>query len=239
MNKIIERRCALSQQYKLQRNTMKIHSNIPDVITNNWTCSIERHVGKEMVAFHYHDVEEWLQVVRGQISFFSAGEKEYRLSVAQVLQIPRGEVHRVEISPNGVEYRMWVPTAASREHFANELNEEDIRLIKDNLDLPKAEDNGNVLFFNGFISEQLLFRTAMGAELDKAGFIGRGFRNRNRHSDSIRVLCKGLDCVLISAVVTIEEGGAPQSFINERLFVREGSALKCRVWLNSPEPASS
>lgn len=85
---------------------MKIHSNIPDVITKKWTSSIERHAEKEQVAFHYHDVEEWLQVVRGQISFFSAGEKEYRLSVAQVLQIPRGELHRVEIGEEGVEYRM-------------------------------------------------------------------------------------------------------------------------------------
>lgn len=83
-----------------------------------------------------------------------------------------------------------MPTAASREHFANELNEEDIRLIKDNLDLPKVEDNGDISFFNGFLSEQLLFRTATGAELDKAGFIGRGFQNRNRHSDSIRMLYK-------------------------------------------------
>lgn len=218
---------------------MKIHSNIPDEITNQWTSGIERHAGKEQVAFHYHDVEEWLQVVNGQIRFFSAGEQEYPLNTGQILQIPRGEVHRVEFGPDGVEYRMWVPTAANREHFANRLNEEDIRLIKDNLDLPKAEDNGDIPFFNGFLSEQLLFRTATGVELDKAGFIKRGFRNRNRLSDSIRVLYKGLDCVLISAVVTIEEGGAAQSFLNARLFVREGSTFECRVWLNSPEPASS
>lgn len=218
---------------------MKIHSNIPDEITNNWASNIERHAGKEHITFHYHDVEEWLQVVNGQISFFSAGEQEYRLSTGQILQIPRGEVHRVEIGPDGVEYWMWVPTAANREHFANELNEEDIRLIKDNLDLPKAEDGGNISFFNDFLSEQLLFRTATGVELDKAGFIGRGFQNRNRHSDSIRVLYKGLDCILISSIVTIREDGSAQSFSNARLFVREGSAFKCRVWLNSPEPASS
>ncbi len=207
---------------------------------NNWTSSIERHLGNEQIAFHYHDIDEWLQIVSGQISFFSAGEQEYRLGAGQVLQILRGEVHRVEIGPDGVEYQIWLPAIANREHFVEELNEENISLIKDNMTLPKAEDDGNVPFFNGFLSEQLLFRMATGAELDKAGFIGRGFQNRNRYSDSIRVLYKDPNCVLISSVVTVRsEGGSTQSFSNTRLFAREGGALKCRVWLNFPEPEAS
>lgn len=219
---------------------MKTYQNIPDEIINNWTSGIERHAGKEQFAFHYNEVDEWLQVMSGKISFFSAGEQEYRLGASQILQIPRGEVHRVEIGPNGVEYQMWLPTGANREHFVNELNEEDISLINDNLSLPKAEDDGNVPFLNGFLSEQLLFRMATGAELDKARFIGRGFQNRNRYSDSIRVLYKDSNCVLISSVVTVRsEGGSTQSFSNTRLFAREGGALKCRVWLNFPEPAAS
>lgn len=219
---------------------MKIHRNLGREITDGQNSSLERLAGGEKVDFHYHDVEEWLQVTAGQISFFSAGGRKYQLGPNQILQIPRGEVHRVEVGPDGTEYKMWVPSAANREHFANQLSEEEANLIKDNLLLPKAEDAGDAAFLDRFLSERLMFGTATGAELDKSGFIQRGFQNRNRSSDSVRILYKASDSILISSIVTVkgDGSGAAQSFSNTRLFVREGATFKCRVWFNYAETAA-
>jgi hypothetical protein len=216
---------------------MKIYPRVPEGLVEDWVASTERHDPGEKLRSHYHDVEEWLQVQKGAICFFSAGGRAYRLGVGQALLIPRGEVHRVEIGPDGVEYRMWLPVAVRDGDFANVLDEEDLALIKTNLEAPKAEDRGDESFFDDFLSEQVTFRTAPGPVLDKAGFKGRGFQNRNRlPSDSVRVLHKGADSVLLlTAVVVPGDGGAPQSVSNERLFVREGTSLKCRVWLNYPD----
>jgi hypothetical protein len=37
----------------------------------DWVASIERHPAAQQVPFHYHDVEEWLQVREGEMSFVS------------------------------------------------------------------------------------------------------------------------------------------------------------------------
>jgi hypothetical protein len=216
---------------------MKIYFNMPREFVDGWAMSTERHDAGEPVPFHYHDVEEWLQVQTGEICFVSAGGRDYRPSVGQVLQIPRGEVHRVEFGPNGVEYQMWVPVAVRDQDFAKLLNDEDVALIEKNLAVPQAEDSGNTSFFNEFLSGQLMFRAASGKVLDKSGFIGRGFTNRSRiPSDSVRVLHKSSESVLLSTAVAIPgTDGPPQLFSNERLFVREEERLRCRVWLNYPE----
>ena len=218
---------------------MKIYPQVPQGLVNGWVASTERHEPGEKVPFHYHDVEEWLQVQKGDIRFFSAGGREHHLGVGQALEIPRGEVHRVEIGAHGVEYRMWIPVDVREAGFANVLDGEAEALIKKNLLVPSAEDRGDGPFFDDFLSEQLTFRTASGTVLDKAGFTSRGFTNRNRlPSDSVRVLHQGPDSVLLSTMVGVPgDGGRIQFFSNERLFVREGNTLACRVWLNYPEPA--
>ena len=65
----------------------------------------------QSLKFHYHDVEEWLQVRQGEMSFVSAKGHIYRVEAGRILEIPRGEVHRVEIGPSGVEYQMWLPVS--------------------------------------------------------------------------------------------------------------------------------
>jgi cupin domain len=216
---------------------MKIYAEVPRGLVDDWVASKKRHGPGAKLRTHYHPVEEWLQVEKGEISFFSAGGREYRLGVGQALHIPRGEVHRVEIGPNGVEYRMWVPVDVGEGGFGNVLDAEAEALVEKNLEVPNAEDHGDGTFFEDFLSEQLTFRTAPGAVLDKAGFTSRGFKNRKRKaSDSVRVLHQGPDSVLLVTTVEVPGDGGG-IFSNERLFVREGTRLMCRVWLNYPEPA--
>jgi hypothetical protein len=66
--------------------------------------------------FHYHEVEEWLEVTQGAFSFYPAGElvspgtSPITCKAGDKLHIPQGEVHRVEIvDPAGVTYTMWTP----------------------------------------------------------------------------------------------------------------------------------
>ena len=76
----------------------------------------------ETVDFHYHDVEEWLEVLEGTITFFSACEQPYAPAVGEALNIQPGEVHRVELGPEKVKYRMWLPVDMSGKTFEHKLD---------------------------------------------------------------------------------------------------------------------
>ena len=219
---------------------MQIYSNMPLELVKGWVPSDEHEDFTEKpVGFHYHDVEEWLQVTKGKVTFISAGGMRYPLDVGEALQIPRGEVHDVEIGADGVDYKMWVPVAVPSERWENKLSDEDMDLIRTNLAVPGHEDSGNAQFFGGFLSDQLTFRTADGQVLDKERFLLRGFENRKRQpSDSVLVLHKTPQDVLLSNVVTLPGPAGPQSFTNLRLLVRGKGGSKCRVWLNYPEPGA-
>ena len=119
---------------------MKIYAEAPAVYLSDWVASIERHPAGQQVPFHYHDVEEWLQVRQGEMSFVSAKGHVYRVEVGRALEISRGEVHRVEIGPCGVEYQMWLPVSMPDPQFTNSLNDAEIDLIRDNLMVPDFED---------------------------------------------------------------------------------------------------
>jgi hypothetical protein len=224
---------------------MKIYQNMTRELVERWFSGTAWVLSQEHgdftgkpVGFHYHDVKEWLQVTKGKVTFVSAGGMKYPLDVGDVLQIPRGEIHDVEISPDGVDYQMWVPVAVPEEKWETKLTDEDMDLIRTNLAIPEHEDDGDAPFFDAMLSDRLTFYGADGTVLDKKGFFGRGFVRRGRStSGSVRVLNRTPGSLLLSTVVTVAGvGGPPQSFTNVRLFVQEESGLKCRVWANYPEP---
>jgi hypothetical protein len=217
---------------------MKIYAEAPAVYLGDWVASIEQHPAGQQVPFHYHDVEEWLQVQQGEMSFVSAKGHVYRVGVGRALKIPRGEVHRVEIGPGGVEYQMWLPVGMPDAQFTNRLNDAELDLIRDNLMVPDFEDKGKKEFFDEFLSDRLTFRAADGTLFNKAEFLNRNFVNRNREaSDAVRVLHNRPKSLLLSTVVTVPgHDGSRQSFRNDRLFAQEGERFKCWVWLNYPEP---
>ncbi len=218
---------------------MKIHQTLPRDLVSGWVQSTERHPGKKQFPFHYHNVEEWLEVQSGEICFVTIAKAEYRLTQGQALEIAPGEIHRVEVGPDGVEYQMWVPTLD--DHFYNALDPEDISWIEKNLAVPEAENSGNSAFLGNFLARELTFRAANGKFFDRGGFLKRApGDNRRIASDSVCVLHKDADSVLLSTVVHMEpkKGGERQSFSNYRLFVRDGDRWRCRVWINHQEPAA-
>jgi len=217
---------------------MKTYSSMRDQFVHGWDQTTESHLAGFRADFHYHDLDEWLEVVRGDITFFTLSGQAYRVGVGQALQIPRGEVHRVEVGPDVVDYRMWTPVPAGG-NFSKELSPQEVALLQKNLEFPVREDAGDAPFFDRILSDRSMFCGVDGVVIDKKGFIGRGFVRRGRSSaGSVRVLNRTTESLLILTVVTVSgAGGPPQSFMNVRLFVQEDGEPKCRVWVNYREPA--
>ncbi len=222
---------------------MKVYRNMPRELVDGWATSIVSHAGGQPFDFHYHEVEEWLEVLEGDICFVSAGGVEYPLFQNQALNIPQGEVHQVRVGPNGVKYNMWLSAEVSDEDFSKKLDDQDLSLIKKNLEVLKAEDSEDRefyrAFFDDFLFEEFTFRGADRKLLNKRAFLERAPANFTRiESDSIRILHESPGIVLLSTVVHTQPkaGGARSSFTNFRLFVTEEGIGRCRVWINYPEP---
>src|SRR5690242_11559050 len=90
---------------------MKVYAAAPDGPVNSWRESPKELPARQAIGPHYHDVEEWLTVVSGEITFFTLAGESFRVDVGRSLHIPRGEVHRVKVGSQGVRYRMFVPIA--------------------------------------------------------------------------------------------------------------------------------
>ena len=117
---------------------MKDYAAVPSELVNGWQESVESWLGRKPIRFHYHDVDEWLTVASGEITFLTLANTPFRVDVGRSLHIPHGEVHRVEIGSQGVEYRMFVPIAVPT--FANKLDEEELDALRRNLQFPEHED---------------------------------------------------------------------------------------------------
>lgn len=235
---------------------MKIYQNMPRELVDGWPSEDVHHPrGSEPVGFHYHGVEEWLEVLEGTITFFTARERPYALVVGEALNIQPGEVHRVEIGPEGVKYRMWLPVGMSGKAFQQKLDQQDMALVRRNLDLPEFENrwderspdapaaaNPNGEFLDNFTSAELIFRNAKGKFLGKKAYLGRPRAPLTRApSDTICILYKDADHVLLSTVIQTQSTatGAREFYSNTRFFVRADGSWKCRVSMNFPEPVSS
>jgi cupin domain len=234
---------------------MRSYPTIPGHVVDGWRSQDVRHVpGSEPVAFHYHDVDEWLQVLEGTITFFTAGERPYALGASDALSIPTGEVHRAEIGPGGAMYLMWLPVDMSGRTFQHTLDQEDMAVVRKNLDLPEVENrwdarspetrvtgNRDGEFLDNFTSADLIFRNARGEYLTKQAYLQRAPVPFTRTpSDTVCILYRDAEHLLLSTVVQTQstETGARQSYSNTRFFVRENGGWRCRVWMNFPQPAS-
>ena len=221
---------------------MKIYASMPRQIVHGWVESDEVLEAKGQAGYHYHDVEEWLEVTSGDITFFTLTNQPCKPAVNQALQIPRGEVHRVEAGSKDVKYRMWVPKPGPLPdpggNFAKTLHAEQVELLRDNLRFPYREDNADRAFFERILSKDLTFCTAAGQILQgKEAFFERGFERSDRRScGSARVLNRTTDSLLLSTVVIVAGGGGPpKSYTNVRHFIQEEGRPKCRLWANYPE----
>jgi hypothetical protein len=216
---------------------MKTYPQVPMSILEGWRSGEEVHPSGEQVAFHYHDLEEWLEVLEGRISFFDLAGRESRLAAGSVFMIPRGEVHRADIGPDGVRYRMLLPVDLP-DTFANRLSADEIAMLQANLLFPVREDNlaGEAAqFFGEHLSEALTFCRANGDVVGKDAFRG-AFTNRSRRSSgTVQILNRTPSAILLSTIVSVGvDGPDPTHFTNIRLFAKEGDAWKCRIWVNYP-----
>jgi len=219
---------------------MNIYTALPQPILHGWTVTLETHPPGQAVQFHYHDVPEWLEVVRGGITFFTLSNEPLALRAGAVLNISRGEVHRADVGASGVDYRMFLPISV-RTGFANVLSGEDVDLLRTNLEFPVREDNmdGSAPhFFGAHLSESLVFYRADGTIVDKSTYLS-GFTARGRSSSgTIAVLNRTANTFLLSTVVVVGAGTpTAKSFTNLRVFVKETDGWKCRIWVNAPGAA--
>jgi quercetin dioxygenase-like cupin family protein len=93
-----------------------------------WRSREVAHRPCQTVTFYFHEVEEWLEVLEGRVTFYTAGGRPFCIDPGQALRIPQGEVHRVEIGPDGVLYRMWLPADIDAASFTRRLDGEEMDL---------------------------------------------------------------------------------------------------------------
>jgi len=235
---------------------MKIHSSVPRAAIDGWQpTDVNYPVGSGSVGFHYHDVGEWLQLLEGTMTFFTLRDHPYAVATGGALNIDPGEVHRVEIGPEGARYRMWLLVDMSGKTFQHKLEDEDVVFLKKNLDLPESENrwdqrgpeatvvgNADAEVLDNFTSAELVFRNAKGEYLGKKAYLKRPPAPVTRiPSDTVCILYKDTQHLLLSTVVQTKSfaTGAREFYSNTRFFVKEDGLWKCRVWLNLPEPVSS
>ncbi len=232
---------------------MERFDSLPRNAVEGWPQQLVKHPPLERVPFHYHAVEEWLQVMHGALTFVAPGGAEIPVTTGQALRLPPGEVHRVDIGPDGTSYEMWTARDERDDMFAHPVSEDLLALIARNLTLPEVEnrwdrrnrdqptprDREDETFLLETLSPALVFRTGKGGYLDRGHYLRRPPPNPlfvRSSSGSVQVLHEGADSLLLSTVVhTSRDDGSTAAFTNVRLFVREDGRWMCRVWLNSPD----
>jgi hypothetical protein len=216
---------------------MQTYTDLPIALLDGWTSRDRTHAPLQQVVYHYHNAEEWLEVTRGEITFYSLSGQSWPLGAGAVFRIPRGEVHRAEIGPGGVAYRMYLPIDVTP-GLSMPLDDDELALLKTNLEFPEREDNTDgsaARFFEDHLSEHLAFCRVDGSVVGKDAFRG-GFMFRGRSSaGTICVLNRAADAILLSTGVIVGAGTAEaKAFTNLRMFRREDGRWKCRVWVNFP-----
>jgi len=217
---------------------MKLYARVPQDLVDSWEQSSQTLPSNQTVGFHYHDVDEWLTVVQGGITFFTLADELFHVEIGRALHIPRGEVHRAEADADAVECRMFLAGAIPT--FVNELTALEVNALQDNLEFPDYEDgrieNGEKFFVNA-LSDQLVFCRASGVCVGKRQFIDEAFVDKGRFSArTLQILNKTEQGLLISTVVNASGAdGEINSFTNVRFLAVEDGALRCRLWVNYPQ----
>jgi Cupin domain len=224
---------------------MKVNAAVPAGPVGGWRESPKELPGPQTIGPHYHDVEEWLTVVSGEITFFTLAAEPFRVDVGRSLHIPRGEVHHVKVGPQGVEYRMFVPIAEPMS--VNVLTGKEVIALRQNLEFPDYEDGrveNGLQFFESALSDQLLFCRANGKWDNKEEFLAPFLTNTTDNKDrsssgSIKVLKKSENGLLISTIVQVGKAEQAKWYMNVRFLEKEGGKLRCRFWVNYEQPESN
>jgi hypothetical protein len=193
----------------------------------------------EVIDFGYYDVEVWLEVFKGEITFDTLSDgkgKGVQLRTNDILWIPRGEVHRIVVAPRGAEYRLYATVEIPK---AVTLSPDAVEMLRTNLKFPSQEENTDghaAEFFQAHLSEALVFCKVSGEVIGKKKFLEKFVKNNRVSSGTVCVLNRTGKGILLSTVVTMSPNGARASFTNVRLFAEEEDGTwKCRMWINYPQ----
>jgi hypothetical protein len=232
---------------------MELRNSMNNEDVEGWISRNVAHTADQKIDFHFHELEEWVEVLDGSITFRSAGEQPFHVDKGKVLRIPQGEVHRVEIGGNGVLYRMWLPAEVSPAAFSRRLDRDDLEIIKTNLRLPLLENERDAgrrnatagqpggaiaeALLAAFVSEELSFRTAGGQTIGKRRYLDRKPSHAERKpggDGAVCILHKCPECLFLSTIVDVQQGqgASTESYMNLRLFGRQQDEWRCRTWMN-------
>lgn len=105
-------------------------------------------------------------------------------------------------------------------------------------DIARAEDRGDVAFFERVLHPKFVMQRPNGMLEDRFGFIGRIEAGGTRRSDPAEILLFGNRAVAWAHVAKLEDGSWSHNH-NLRVFIRTAPEADWQLisWLNEPVPA--
>ena len=165
-------------------------ASIPNTITvaESWWCEVVEHRAGSAYPAHYHEMDEWLSVTDGDLTFTDTSDKTppIVLSKGDCLEIPAGDVHSVQVGASGAKYAMWTPQRPSSEFmkplpcltpYGDSLGDKEMaKLVSVNFEIPRLENKFRANLegraaLDYIIHESLLFRRADGKIIGKDIFL--------------------------------------------------------------------
>lgn len=103
-----------------------------------------------------------------------------------------------------------------------------------NVEIGVAETNGDRAFLESVIAEQLAFRRASGALVDRPGYLAAVAPSEKRLTEIESIQLYGDRAVVTCIVTLIRDDGTRPRFHNTRLFIRAASGWQVLGWANAP-----
>ena len=103
-----------------------------------------------------------------------------------------------------------------------------------NLEIGVAETNGDRAFLDGIVAEQLAFRRASGALVDRPGYLAAVAPSEPRITEVESIQLHGDRAVVTCFVTLLRADGERPRFHNVRLFTRAASGWQVLGWANAP-----
>jgi hypothetical protein len=193
-----------------------------------------RHEPGEVYPAHYHQTDETLFLLEGQMEFKDKQGKLFAVSPGQKLVIPEGTVHSVTIGAQGAAYIMGLGERIPLEEFPVFLppaRPEFIGLLETNYLIAEKETSADdEQFFRDHLSKDLRFVRAPGACDKLDDFISKLPQGKGLRRVSRRVDLKAVgEFVLATLFVEMDSG----TYLNVRVFRKEqDGAWRCVRWAN-------
>ena len=103
-----------------------------------------------------------------------------------------------------------------------------------NVEIGVAETNGDRAFLDGILAEQLAFRRASGAVVDRPGYLAAVAESEQRITEVEAIQLYGDRAVVTCVVTLVRANGERPRFHNVRLFTRAATGWQVIGWANAP-----